>query len=127
MNAFVLVLLTLLALAARVIYVRLALAGWERLWRFTAGPVTVELRRHARMARFGNDSFDYPLPREFRTLSMRVGGIPVWSQRAVVSLPDEVDARIGEVAAHEFDHLFTGQFRRGWSEQRLRPMVSARR
>jgi hypothetical protein len=126
MNAFLLVLLALFALAARVIYVLLALAAWERLWRFTSGPVTVELRRHTEMAKFGNDSFAYPQPREFRTLSMRVGGIPVWSQQAIVSLPVDVDARIGDIAADEFDHLFTGQFRLAWSKRAVHALYSAR-
>jgi hypothetical protein len=126
MNTFVLVLLALLALAARALYVKLALTRWERLWRFTSGPVTVELRRHAEMAKLDNDSLDYPQPREFRTLSMRIGGIPVWSQQAIVSLPGEVDARIGEVAANEFDHLFTAQFRLAWSKQTVQPLYSAR-
>jgi hypothetical protein len=125
MNAFVLVLLALLVLAARALYVRLELAGWERLWRFTSGPVTVELRRHAEMARFDHESLDFPQPREFRTLSMRLGGIPVWSQQSIVSLPADVDARIGEVAAEEFDHLFTGQFRRTWAKQTMRTLYSA--
>jgi hypothetical protein len=126
MNAFVLAILALLALAARALHVRLELTGWERLWRFTWGPVTVELRRHAGMARLGNDSLDYPQPREFRRLSMRIGGIPIWSQQSIVSLPADVDSRIGEVAASEFDHLFTGQFRLAWSRQPVHSLYSAR-
>jgi hypothetical protein len=126
MNAFVLVLLALLALAARALHVKLELAGWERLWRFTSGPVTVELRRHAEMARLDNDSLDYPQPREFRRLSMRIGGIPIWSQQSIVSLPSDVDSRIGEVAPSEFDHLFTGQFRRGWSKRTAHALYSGR-
>lgn len=111
MDVLVLVSLALLALAARVIHLRLSLAGWERLWRFTSGPITIELRRHAAMARLGNDSLEFPQPREFRTLSMRVGGIPLWSRAAVVGLPAEVDARLGEITAREFDQLFSGHFR----------------
>ena len=126
MNEFVLVLLALIVLAARALYVKLELARWERLWRFTSGPVTVELRRHAAMARLGNDSLDYPQPREFRTLSMRVGGIPVWSQQSIVSLPADADSRIDEVSASEFDHLFTGQFRRTWSKRTVHALYSAR-
>ena len=126
MTAFLLALLALLALAARVFYLRLERAGWERLWRFTSGPVTVELRRHAEMARFGNDSQEYPHPRECRILSMRVGGIPVWSQQSIVSLPEEVDARIGDVPATEFDHLFAGQFRRDGAKRALHPLYSVR-
>jgi hypothetical protein len=126
MNAFVLVLLALLALAARAIYVKLELARWERLWRFTSGPVTVELRRHAAMAKLGNDSLDFPQPREFRTLSMRIGGIPVWSQQAIVGLPAEIDARIGEVTASEFDDLFTGYFRMAGPKRTVRTLFSAR-
>jgi len=56
---------------------------------------------------------------------MRLGGIPVWSQQSIVSLSAEVDARIGEVAAEEFDHLFTGQFRRTWTKQTMRTLYSA--
>ena len=126
MDAVVLVLLALLALAARALYVKLELATWERLWRFTSGPVTVELRRHAGMTKLGNDSQEYPQPREFRTVSMRIGGIPVWSQQSIVGLPAEVDARIGDVAAAEFDHLFTGQFRMTWSKRTAHTLYSAR-
>jgi hypothetical protein len=126
MSSFVLVLLALLALAARALHVKRELAGWERLWRFTSGPVTVELRRHAGMARLGNDSLDYPQPREFRTVSMRIGGIPLWSRQSIVSLPTEVDSRIGEVTAAEFDHLFTGQFRRTWFKPTAHALYSTR-
>ncbi len=126
MNAFVLAVLALLALAARTLCVKLELAGWERLWRFASGPLTVELHRHAGMARLLNDSLEFPQPREFRTLSMRVGGVPVWSQQSIVSLPADVDARIGEVAASEFDHLFTGQFRLTGSKRTAHALYSAR-
>lgn len=126
MNAIVLVVLALLALAARALHVRLALAGWERLWRFTSGPVTVELRRHAAMARLGHDSLAYPQPREFRTLSMRIAGIPVWSQQSIVGLPAEVDSRIDAVTAAEFDHLFAGEFRRTWTKRTVHRLSSAR-
>ncbi len=126
MNAFALVLLALLALAARTVVVRRRVAGWESLWRFTSGPITVELRRHAGMARFEGDSQAFPQPREFRVLSMRCGGIPIWSQQAVVTLPAAVDERIGEIAAGEFDPLFTGQFQLAWARHAARTMVSAR-
>ena len=126
MNAFALVLLALLALAARTVYLRRRLAAWERLWRFTSGPVTVELRRHAEMARFEGDSQAFPQPREFRVLSMRIGGIPVWSQESVVTLPAGFDARISEIAANEFDPMFSEQFRLAWSRRAVRTMVSAR-
>ena len=61
------------------------------------GPITIELRRHAAMARLGNDSLEFPQPREFRTLSMRIGGISLWSRQAIVGLPAEVDSRLGEI------------------------------
>ena len=124
MNALLLVLLALLALGARTIQLRLRIAAWERLWRFGAGPCTVELRRHAELARLAHDSLEFPQPREFRILSLRVGGIPIWSQRAIVSLPACVDERIGQIPAGEFDALFTDQFRLSWPQQRLR--VAAR-
>ena len=120
MNALLLVLLVLLALAARTIQLRLRLAAWERLWRFGSGPFTVELRRHAELARLGCDSLEFPQPREFRILSLRVGGIPVWSQQAIVSLPAEADARIGHIPAGEFDHLFVSQFRLAWPKRASR-------
>ena len=78
------------------------------------------------MTKLGNDSQEYPQPREFRTVSMRIGGIPVWSQQSIVGLPAEVDARIGDVAAAEFDHLFTGQFRMTWSKRTVHTLYSAR-
>ncbi len=120
MNALMLVLLALAALAARTIQLRLRFSGWEVLWRFRSGPVTVELRRHAELARLGGDSFEFPQPREFRVVTMRVGGIPVWSQRAIVSLPVETDARIAAVAATEFDDLFDPHFRMSWPRRPTR-------
>src|SRR4051812_44380422 len=102
MNTLLLVLLVLLALGARTLQLRLRSAAWERMWRFGAGPFTVELRRHAAIARLGDDSLEFPQPREFRLLSLRCGGIPVWSQRAIVSLPADADGRIDHIAAHEY-------------------------
>jgi hypothetical protein len=78
------------------------------------------------MARLGNDSLEYPQPREFRVLSMRIGGIPVWSQQCIVGLPADVDSRIDQVTAGEFDHLFAGQFRRTGSRQTVHALYSAR-
>ena len=120
MTELLLVLLTLAALAARTWQLRLRFAGWESLWRFRSGPVTVELRRHAELARLGGDSLEFPQPREFRVVSLRVGGIPVWSQRAIVSLPLQVDGRIGAIPASEFDQLFEGQFRLNWTHRQAR-------
>ena len=111
MITLVLVLLTLLALTARALYVRHMLRRWQALWRCTTGPITVELRRHCMLTKFGNDSLEFPHPLEFRLLSMRVAGIPVWSAQSVVSLPFDADARIDRVAADEFDHLFAARFR----------------
>ena len=120
MDALLLVLLALLALAARTFHVRHRLAAWECLWRFRSGPFTVELRRHAELARLGHDSLEYPQPREFRVISLRVAGIPLWSQEATVSLPTQADARIDSVASGEFDHLFDSHFRRGWTHRPAR-------
>ena len=117
MNELLLVSLVLVALALRTVVVRHRISGWECLWRFRSGPCTVELRRHAGMARLGGDSCEYPQPREFRVMSLRVGGIPLWSQRAIVSLPTEADARIGESPASEFDHLFDRHVRMSWPRQ----------
>jgi hypothetical protein len=120
MNALMLVLLALLALATRTIQLRLRLAAWERLWRFGSGPFTVELRRHTDLSRLGADSLEFPQPREFRVLSLRVGGIPIWSQQAIISLPAEADARIGHIPANEFDHLFVSYFRLAWPHRASR-------
>ena len=120
MHTLTLVLIALLALAARTVQLRLRFAAWESLWRFGSGPFTVELRRHAGMARLGADSLEFPQPREFRVLSLRVGGIPVWSQVAIVSLPAAVDERIDHVPATEFDPLFDRHFRLSWPHQRMR-------
>jgi hypothetical protein len=125
MNALMLVLLALAALAARTIQLRLRFSGWEVLWRFRSGPVTVELRRHAELARLGGDAFEFPQPREFRVVSMRVGGIPVWSQQAIAGLPATTDERIGHIPAAEFDHLFASQFRLTWPRRRVRLAVRA--
>lgn len=125
MNALMLVLLALAALAWRTIQLRLRFAGWEVLWRFRSGPVTVELRRHAELARLGGDSLEFPQPREFRVVSLRVGGIPVWSQMAIIGLPAAADERIGHIPASEFDHLFARQFRRSWPQRRARLAMRA--
>ncbi len=120
MNALMLVLLALAALAARTIQLRLRFSSWEVLWRFRSGPVTVELRRHAELARLGGDLLEFPQPREFRIVSMRVGGIPVWSQQCIASLPAAADERIGHIPATEFDDLFSDQFRLTWPQRRVR-------
>jgi hypothetical protein len=116
MEALMLMLLALLVLAARTFHWRHRFAGWESLWRFRSGPITVELRRHAHLARLERDSIEYPQPREFRILTMRLGAVPLWSQQASVCLPMQADARIDAVAAGEFDHLFDAHFRRGWTQ-----------
>ena len=120
MNTLLLVLLALLLLGARTIQLRLRLAAWQSLWRFGYGPCTVELHRHAELTRLGGDSLEFPQPREFRVLSLRVGGIPVWSQKAMVSLPATVDERIDHIPAGEFDPLFADQFRLDWPQRRVR-------
>ena len=125
MNALMLVLLALLALAARTLLVRHRHAAWEVLWHFRHGPVTVELRRHAHLARLSSDAFEFPQPREFRILSMRLGGIPLWSQEAVVGLPTAADERIGRIPATEFDPLFADQFRLTWPQRRVRLAMRA--
>ena len=126
MNALTLLLLALLVVAARTFHWRHRFFGWEPLWRFRSGPITVELRRHAHLARLGQDSLEYPQPREFRVITMRLGGIPLWSQRAIVSLPTDADSRIGEIPAGEFDHLFDLHFRRGWTRRPARRRLAAR-
>ena len=120
MFELLLVLLVLAALAVRAFQLRHRIAAWESLWRFRSGPCTVELRRHADLARLGGDSLEFPQPREFRIVSLRVGGIPVWSQQAIISLPAEADARIAVIPANEFDHLFDRHFRMSWPRQATR-------
>ena len=114
MSAVAMVLLVLLALVVRSLIVLRRRAGWERLWRITAGPITVELLRHADLVRFSHDSLEFPQPRETRQLCMRLAGIPLWSQCAIVALPADADCRLATIAADEFDHLFLGEFRRRW-------------
>lgn len=124
MAALTLLSLALLAVCARAFHWRHRFAGWQLLWRFRSGPITVELHRHACLARLAHDSLEYPQPREFRVVTLRVGGIPAWSQQATVSLPTQADARIDSVAAAEFDHLFHSHFRRGWTHRP--PRLAAR-
>lgn len=126
MDALMLLLLASLAAAARTAHWHHRFHGWESLWRFRSGPVTVELLRHPRLARLGHDSLEYPQPREFRVIAMRLGGIPLWSQEATVSLPAQADARIDAIAASEFDHLFESHFRRGWMRRPARRRLAAR-
>ena len=125
MHSLTLVVIALLALAARTVQLRLRFAAWESLWRFGAGPCTVELHRHAELARLAGDSHEFPQPREFRVLSLRVGGIPMWSQVAIVSLPAASDERIDHIPATEFDPLFDQHFRLSWPQQRVRLAVRA--
>ena len=119
-DALTLMLLAMLVLAGRAFHWRHRFAGWESLWRFRSGPITVELRRHAHLARFERDSIEYPQPREFRILTMRLGAIPLWSQQASVCLPMQADERIDAIAAGEFDHLFDAHFRLGWTHRPAR-------
>lgn len=112
MDALALLLLAVLALAGRTLHWRHRFGGWESLWRSRSGPLTVELRRHAHLARMGHDSLEFPQPREFRVITMRLGGVPLWCREATVSLPTQADARIDTVGAGEFDQLFDSQFRR---------------
>ena len=120
MDALLLLSLALLALAARTCQVRHRLAAWEIVWRARSGPFVIELRRHAHLCRLGRDSLEFPQPREFRVISLRAGGIPLWSRQAIVGLPAEADARIGAVSAGEFDHLFDHRFRRAGTPRPLR-------
>ena len=120
MDALMLMMLALLVLAARAFHWRHRFAGWESLWRFRSGPIVVELRRHPELARLEHDSFEFPQPREFRVITMRLAGIPLWSQQATISLPTQADERIDSVAAGEFDHLFDAHFRRGWVQRPAR-------
>ncbi len=120
MFELLLVVLALAALAARTFHLRRRLAAWERLWRFGSGPFTVELRRRTDLARLGDDSLEFPQPREFRLLSLRVGGIPVWSQLAVVSLPASTEERIGHIPADEFDRQFDRHFQIDWPRRATR-------
>ena len=120
MDALTLMLLALLVLAARTFHWHHRFAAWESLWRFRSGPITVELRRRAHLARLERDSIEYPQPREFRILTMRLGAIPLWSQQASVCLPMQADERIDSVSAAEFDHLFDSHFRRGWTHRPAR-------
>ena len=124
MDALMLMMLALLVLIARTFQWRHRFGAWETLWRFRSGPITVELRRHAHMARLGHDSFEYPQPREFRVITMRLGVVPLWSQQATVSLPTQADARIDSVPAGEFDHLFDSHFRRGWTHRPARRIAA---
>ncbi len=124
MNALMLCLLSLLALAARTVQLRLRFAGWVPLWRFASGPFTVELRRHADITRLGSDSQEFPQPREFRVLSLRLAGIPLWSQVAIVSLPAASDERIDHIPATEFDQLFDSHFRLSWPQRRRERAVA---
>lgn len=120
MNLLMLVAVAALALAACSLHLRHSLAAWECVWHFRHGLTTVELRRDARLARLGGDSMAFPQPREFRVLALRVLGFPVWSQQAIVGLPSEVEGRIAQVPATEFDHLFERHFQRGWPQRRVR-------
>lgn len=124
MTATLMVLLALLVLAMRALWARRRLAGWERLWRLAQGPVTVELRRRAMLALLGHDSQPFPQPREFRILSLRLAGIPLWSQQSIVSLPMAVDARIDAVGAAEFDHLFDEPFRQAPPRRAVRALFA---
>ena len=118
MLALVLASLTLIALGARAGFVHRRLQGQQRLWRSACGPFSVELRRRALLSRAHADSQAFPQPRERRSLTLRLAGVPLWSIHTVVALPPERDARIDSVDASEFDHLFGARFRRlgpAWS------------
>jgi hypothetical protein len=89
------------------------------VWQFRQGLVTFELRRDAHLARLGSDSMEFPQPREFRILAMRVAGFPVWSRQEIVGLPAQCEGWIARIPATEFDHLFDGHFQLGWPQRRV--------
>ena len=120
MNASLLLSLALAVLALRSFQVRHRQAGWEAVWRRRWGLFTVEVLRHAELTRLGGDSLEFPLPREFRVLALRLGALPLWSQQEIVGLPAQVDARIAEVTVREFDHLFERRFRSDGRRHSLR-------
>jgi hypothetical protein len=122
MLAFVFASLTLLALGVWAACAYFTLLKQARVWRATQGPFSVELRRLCSMTRSHADSMAFPQPREMRTLTVRLAGVPIWAARSTIGLPLSVDARIDSVKASEFDALFDSEFRQstpaGW---RLRP------
>ncbi len=120
MNALMLVPLALLVLAVRSLQLRWRLAAWECVCHVRHGLVTVDLRRHAHLARLGSDSLEFPQPREFRVLATCVAGCPVWSRQSIVSLPAEAEGRIDVIAAADFDHLFDDPFRLGSLQRPVR-------
>jgi hypothetical protein len=125
MFALEIVVLTLLLLTARSVHVWHRVRGWQPLWRLGVGPCTMELRRHTVLTRLGCDSLEFPQPREFRHLSMRLAGLPLWSWERIASLPAESDARIDAVSAHEFDHLFPESFRLVPPKRAVRAAIAA--
>lgn len=125
MSVLEIVVLTWFLLATRAAYLRHRVRGWQPLWRLAVGPCTMELRRHTVLTRLGRDSLEFPQPREFRHLSLRLAGMPLWSWQRIASLPPESDARIDAVSAQEFDHLFPECFRLVAPKRAVRAAIAA--
>jgi hypothetical protein len=108
-------LMTLLGMmaAAQMLRLQRQLQCSEQLWRSGSGLLSVELRRRARVTRLADDLQEFPQPREFRVLAMRLAGLPLWQRECFVSLPQHFDVRIDQVRAEEFDGAFDASFRLG--------------
>ena len=111
MTTWLVITLLLLALAGRSWLLQRHAA--QHAWLNSSGPGwwTVDLRRRACVCSVPGDLQPYPQPREFRIRVWHVLGLPVWVQGCFVSLPVHCDALVGQLDAHNFDHLFNGAYR----------------
>jgi hypothetical protein len=98
-------------------FVGRAVCLWWRLAKFSlvtscdCGALKLELHRCATVFRSEGDTQDFPQPREFRMLVLRLVGIPIFSRQEVIGLPTELDARLDQVSVTDFDAHFSDSFR----------------
>ncbi len=100
-----------LLLAGRTVCLALKLADGSMVESSTCGAVKLELRRRVAVFKPEGDSQAFPQPREVRMLVLRLGGIPVFCREESIGLPKEMDARLDQVSAKDFDAHFSDAFR----------------
>lgn len=115
------------AAALRMFWLHLQLKQSLLLRRSGFGLLSIELRHRTAVVRLSDDLQEFPLPREYRTLAVRLAGLPLWRRESLVGLPQHVDVRIDQIGAEEFDQLFDDAYRLGAPAIGVWPAFMSRR
>ena len=98
--------------AARVLGLCRTLVHFELVRRSGATRwLSVELRRRAMVCKAPGDLQEFPQPREFRMLVLRLAGLALCARTQVVGLPRHFDSGLHLLRAEDFDAQFSGSFR----------------